>query len=251
MGLPIAKFGWQAPFPVLAVLGLVLLASIWKVIPRDRPAAVPVPALTSLGVVLRSIPALAGISVAMWSSAANEVVNLVFGVWLADSFHLQVAALAGASAVIGLAELGGEGLVATVTDRIGKARAVAIGLGANTAASLLLPIIGRTETGALIGLFLFYLSFEYLVVSQLPMMTEVVPTARATTVALNAIGFGLGRSGGALLSTFLYARLGFGAVTVAAVVFNIFALLALAEMQKKLSVLPRLLGWIRNLQNTR
>ncbi|MFH1186312.1 MAG: MFS transporter, partial [Chloroflexota bacterium] len=245
MGFLIARFGWQAPFPVLTLLGLGMLAVIWRLIPHDKPVTPPAPALSNLRTVLSSIPAVAGISIALWAGAANEVVNLVFGVWLADSFGLQIAALAGASAVIGLAELGGEGLVATVTDRIGKPRAVALGLAANILASALLPWIGRTEAGALVGLFLFYISFEYLVVSQLPMMTEVVPAARATTIALNWIGFGIGRSAGALLSTFVYATLGFGAVAAAAVLFNILALLALAEMQQKLTVMPRLLAWMR------
>lgn len=245
MGLLIARFGWQAPFPVLAILGLGMLAVIWRLIPPDGRKAKDAPVLSSVRSVMRSTPALAGISIALCASAANEVVNLVFGVWLADSFGMQIAALAGASAVIGVAELGGEGLVATITDRIGKPRAVALGLAANILASALLPWVGRTETGALVGLFLFYISFEYLVVSQIPMMTEVVPAARATTIALNSIGFGIGRSVGALLSTFVFARLGFGAVTVMAVFFNIAGLLALAEMQQKLNLMPRLLAWWR------
>ena len=172
------------------------------------------------------------------------MVTLVFGLWLTDSFGMKIAALAGASAVIGLAELGGEGLVATVTDRIGKPRAVALGLAANIGASALLPWIGRTEAGALAGLFLFYLSFEYLVVSQIPMMTEVVPAARATAIALNSIGFSIGRSAGALLSTLIYARLGFLPVTAMALVFNVLALLALAEMQQRVQILGRLLDWL-------
>ncbi len=244
MGFLIAHYGWSAPFPVLAGLGIFMLVVIWRLIPGDRPAMERGPLFPNLQAVLVSIPAWAGISIGLWASAANEMVNLIFGVWLADAFKLQIAALAGASAVIGIAELSGESLVATVTDRLGKPRAVAVGLGANIAASVLLPWIGRSEPGALVGLFLFYLSFEYLVVSQLPMMTEVVPAARATAIALNSVGFGLGRSLGALLSTFIYMRLGFPAVTVVAVVFDILALLSLAEMQQKINVLPRLLSWI-------
>ena len=76
------------------------------------------------------------------------------------------------------------------------------------------------------------------------MMTEVVPAARATTIALNAIGFAIGRSAGALLSTLIYARLGFLPVTAMAVVFNILALLALAEMQQRVHILGRLLAWL-------
>jgi DHA1 family inner membrane transport protein len=245
IGLLISRFGWQAPFPVLALLGLAMFVILWRAIPHDGPTKKAIPALSNLKTVLSSIPALAGISIALWSSAANEVVTLVFGVWLADSFGMQIAALAGASAVIGAAELSGEGLVATITDRIGKPNAVAAGLIANMAACALLPWIGRTEAGALAGLFLFYLSFEFMVVSQLPMMTEVVPAARATTGALNAIGFGIGRSIGALISTFVYTRLGFGVATVVALVFNLLALLALAEMEKRLDLVGRALRWLK------
>jgi predicted MFS family arabinose efflux permease len=145
--------------------------------------------------------------------------------------------------VIGFAELSGEGLVALVTDRIGKPRAILIGLAGNILASILLPFIGRTEIGALIGLFLFYISFEYMIVSQLPMMTEAVPQARATAMALNLIGFSVGRALGDLLSTFIYQRFGFLTVTLVAAMFNIFAVLALAEMQKKIVILPHILSW--------
>jgi predicted MFS family arabinose efflux permease len=174
-GLLIARFGWQAPFPVLAVLGLGMLVVLWRVIPHDGRGRKSAPALSNVRSVLRSIPALAGISIALWASAANEMITLVFGLWLTDSFGMKIAALAGASAVIGLAELGGEGLVATVTDRIGKPRAVALGLAANIGASAL--CLDRRTERAPAGLFLFYLSFEFLVVSQIP-DAEVVPAAR-------------------------------------------------------------------------
>ena len=250
MGLLIAHYGWSAPFPVLAALGVLMLVVVAKVIPRDAPAAgVPSP-LRNVREVLHSLPAVAGVLVGLWASAANEMVNLNFGVWLARSFGLQIAALAGASAVIGAAELGGEGLVATITDRLGKPRAVAVGLTGNIAASLLLPLIGRTELGALAGLFLFYITFEYLVVSQIPMMTEVVPSSRATAVALNAMGYGIGRSLGALISTFVYAHLGFPMVTVTAALFNVLALLSLAEMERRIAVLPRLIAFIRRVFGT-
>jgi DHA1 family inner membrane transport protein len=149
----------------------------------------------------------------------------LFGVWLEDSFHLQIAALAGASAVIGFSELGGEGLVALFADRLGKVRAAGIGLAANCLAALLLPLIGRTELGALTGLFLFYITFEFTLVSQIPLMTEVMPAARATTLSFNLAGHSLGRAGGALLAPVLYA-LGFSYATGAAVGVNLLGLAA-------------------------
>ncbi len=243
-GFLIARYGWSAPFPVFAILGIAMFFIVWWMIPGtdshyqpDRRSRI------HWRVILTSIPALACAFIALWSSAANEMVNIVFGVWLSDSFNLQIAALAGASSVIGLAELSGEGLVALVTDRIGKPRAVMIGLVGNMLASVLLPFIGRSEAGALAGLFLFYLSFEYMIVSQLPMVTEAAPQARATAMALNLIGFSVGRALGALLSTLIYQRFGFLTIALIAAMFNMLALLALFEMQRKALFLPRIAAW--------
>lgn len=250
MGWLIARFGWNAPFPLLAGLGLVMFAVVWWIVPRgDHPA----PTVTSgrnVRAVLTNLPALAGISIALWASAANELVNLIFGVWLEDSFGLKIAALAGASAVIGLSELSGEGLVALTTDRLGKPRALTLGLIGNILASLLLPIVGRTELGALVGLFLFYITFEYVLVSHIPLMTEVMPNARATLLSFNVTGHSLGRMIGALAATFVYERFGFFPVTLIAILFNVFALLALGELTQKIVILPRILAWFRRTESS-
>jgi predicted MFS family arabinose efflux permease len=245
MGLLIAGYGWNAPFPLLTGLGLVMFAVVWRMVPRTLHPHPKTDSVKNIRAVLTNIPALAGISIAMWASASNELVNLIFGVWLEDSFGLKIAALAGASAVIGLSELGGEGLVALTTDRLGKPRALALGLTGNILAALLLPIVGRTEAGALIGLFLFYITFEYVLVSHIPMMTEVMPEARATLLSFNLTGHSLGRVIGALLATFIYQRFGFFPVALTAILFNLFGLLALAELTQRLVILPRLLAWLR------
>ena len=245
IGYLIAAYGWNAPFPLLAGLGLGMFVVIWRMIPRiDHASRQPIIAsIKNVRAVLTNIPALAGISIALWASAANELVNLIFGVWLEDSFGLKIAALAGASAVIGLSELSGEGLVALTTDRLGKPRALVLGLTGNILAALLLPIVGRTEIGALVGLFLFYITFEYVLVSHIPLMTEILPSARATLLSFNVTGHSLGRMIGALLATFVYQKFGFLPVTLMAILFNMFALLALAELTQKVVILPRILAW--------
>jgi predicted MFS family arabinose efflux permease len=176
---------------------------------------------------------MAGISIAMWASTANELVTMVFGIWLEDSFGLKLAALAGASAVIGISELSGEGLVAFTTDRLGKPLALTIGLIGNALASILLPFIGQTQIGALIGLFLFYITFEYIMVSHIPLMTEIVPSARATILSLNVTGHSIGRALGSFLAVILYQQFGFVVVAFAAVIFNAAGFLALRKMQKE------------------
>jgi predicted MFS family arabinose efflux permease len=251
MGLLIAGYGWDEPFRWLALLGLVMFAVIWRMMPREETSHTTASLRTppqpdsakKIRAVLTHIPALAGVSIAVWASAANELVNLIFGVWLEDSFGLKIAALAGASAVIGLSELGGEGLVALTTDRLGKPRALMLGLTGNALASLLLPFIGQTELGALIGLFLFYITFEYVMVSHIPLMTEVMPEARATLLSFNLAGHSLGRMIGALLAAFIYKQFGFFPVALTAILFNVLALLALGELTERFTILPRLLVW--------
>jgi len=242
-GLLIARYGWNSPFLLLAVLGLVMFVVIWRMIPRDDPPKGTSASLKNVRAVLTNVPALAGISIALWASAGNELVNLIFGVWLEDSFGLRIAALAGASAVIGISELGGESLVALTTDQLGKPRALALGLTGNILASLLLPVVGRTEIGALVGLFLFYITFEYVLVSHIPLMTEVMPGARATLLSFNVTGHSLGRAIGALLATFIYQQFGFMPVTWIAILFNLFALLALGELTQKIAIIPHILAW--------
>jgi predicted MFS family arabinose efflux permease len=233
MGTLISRFGWSAPFPLLGFLGLVALVGVWKMIPAEDPHHVPSAGTWSnFRKVLNHRPALAAINIALWSSAANEIINLIFGVWLEDRFALKIAALSAASAVIGISELSGEGLVALFTDRLGKPRALAIGLCACALSAIALPLLGGSELGALAGLFFFYISFEFVMVSHVPLMTEVLPGARATVMSFNLTGHSLGRLIGALLATFVYQSFGFPVTAGVAVVFYLFGLLALWVMQK-------------------
>ena len=236
-GFLIGRFGWRSPFLALAGFGLAGLVVVRTVL-RLGPASAEGPAdavapghRASYAAVLRSPAALAGIAVILAVSMSNEIVNLVFGVWLEDSFGLKLAALGAAAAVIGAAEFGGEGLVVATVDRLGKTRALMIGLVGNTVAALVLPLAGRAAPGALAGLALFYLTFEYTVVSMLPVMSEILPRSRATLLAFYAASFSLGRAVGALVSPRLYG-LGFAAVALTAAGLNAVAFLFLLRLRR-------------------
>ena len=251
MGWLINRYGWTAPFPLLAGLGVGIIAIVWRMIPyEDAHHTSTSDSPGRYRAVLTNIPALAGISIALWASASNELVNLIFGVWLEDSFGLKIAALAGASAVIGLSELSGEGLVALTTDRLGKPRALMLGVAGNAVSAVFLPILGTTQIGALVGLFFYYITFEYIMVSHIPLMTELVPEARATMLSFNLTGHSLGRAIGALLSTFIYQRFGFIPIVIVSIVFSMFALLALGELTQKVVILPRILALFRRAESS-
>ena len=225
-GWLISRGTWYSPFWTLGLLGLLAFGYLALTLTDSaRPVHHEQGIFGNLRAIFTSPSVVTAVSIGIFVSAANEVVNVMFGVWLEDSFRLQIAALAGASAIIGLSELGGEGLVALFVDRVGKVRAVGIGILGNCAAAILLPILGRTATSALVGLFLFYITFEFTIVSIIPLMTEVMPSARATTLSFAGAGNLIGRATGALLAPVLYVP-GFSFLTGAAVVFNLLGLAA-------------------------
>jgi len=233
VGLMIAAWGWQSPFPILAGLALLGGVWLWRSLPADRPSKSLQPSLIAgFKTILVRRSALAVLGVSLLMAAGNEVVSIVYGLWFESSFALSVAALGAASAVIGLAELSGEGLVAGLADRIGKKRSVAIGLLLTAMASLALPVLGTTLPGALLGLFFLYLFFEFTIVSSLPLMIEQTPSALSTLMATNIAAFSLGRMFGALSGGPLFA-IGLGANGVAGAILNLLALLLLLALVRE------------------
>jgi len=231
VGWVIASLDWLAPFPLLGILILLAALLLAFELPRDLPRTSQAPSLWSnFGIILRSRPALAAMGLTVFSCIANEFINLTFGVWMEDSFGLQLVALGGTAAVLGAAELSGEGLVAFITDRLGKRRAIFIGLVVNCLAVVSLPVLGTSLVGAVFGLFMFYISFEFLIVSSIPLMTEVLPNARATMMAGFFTAASVGRAFTGWIALDIYA-LGFPATVAATVAFNLLAILSIRGLR--------------------
>src|SRR5690606_27348220 len=109
-----------------------------------------------------------------------------------------------------------------LTDRLGKRRAIVIGLLGNCLAVIALPLMAGSLLGAQIALFLFYISFEFYIVSSLPLMTEVMPQARTTMMAGFFTSASVSRALASLVVPSLFG-LGFGLVVGATVLANLLA----------------------------
>ena len=227
VGFLLDRFGLLSPFLLLTVLSVLSFLAILLLIPPDPlPQGNKQSILVNFGLVSRSGTALAGLGVMLLICTANQLVNVVFGVWLNQSFGLQIAALGGASALIGIAELLGEGGVSAVDDRIGTRSAVAYGLAGSVLSSVILPLVGSSTAGAYLGLFAFYLTFEFTIVSLIPLMTGVLPEARGTVMALSIASANLGRGLGSWIAAPIFAG-GFWRNALAAAVVNLLAILVL------------------------
>ncbi|RLC96427.1 MAG: hypothetical protein DRI46_13870, partial [Chloroflexi bacterium] len=105
-------------------------------------------------------------------------------------------------------------------------KAVSIGLIGSVLSSAILPLLGSSAWGAYLGLFLFYLTFEFTIVSMLPMMTGVLPAARGTLMSINIASANLGRGLGSLIAAPIFLG-GFWMNALAAAIVNLLAILVL------------------------
>ena len=211
-GFLIERFGWRAPWAALFGLGLLSLAitRIWLPAgrrPQGRTERRRVIAmlLTTWRDLLRRRRVVVLLLISLLMTTAVEAPFIVYGAWLETDFGLSLSTLGLASIVVGLAELGGEFGTALLTDRLGKRRSVLLGLAGLTASLLLLPALAWLGlVAALGGVVLVTLSFEFAIVSLLPLVTELVPEARASLLSLNMTAFSLGRILGAVMGGWLW-----------------------------------------------
>jgi len=131
--------------------------------------------------------------------AANDNLFVVYGIWLESAFGLSIVVLGAATTVIGLAELLGEGLTASIADRLGLKRAIAAGSILSALSYILLPLVGHTLPLALMGLFITFLTFEFTIVTAISLFTEILPHARATMMSSSVAAISIGRAIGALV----------------------------------------------------
>ena len=236
IGIPLVRFGietysWVTPFLVFMVIGAVLLVlSIWLVPSGRVVQSQSVAPWRNLSLVFRSWPAVAGLLAGVLFTSANETINLIFGVWIEQQFGLDFNALTAASIVIGVSEFGGEIMTSIWLDSVGKRRMIWIFLGLNCLAAVLLPFAGGKLGWAMAGLGFFYITFEIVLVSAMTLMTEVLPSARATMLAATIGGFSLGRMLGDLFAPSLFG-VGFWASCLAAIVLNAVAGVLLTQVK--------------------
>lgn len=203
IGLLIDRFGWRSPFFAFAVAGLFGLLALMLTIDRHHPKSRHVQSPNNMWAawcrVLRRREAIGALGFGFFISVANDNLFVVYGVWLEQSYSLSIVALGLGTGMIGLAEFIGEFMTAALADRIGLKLAVGGGLIATMIAYLLLPFAGMNLSGALVGLFIVFLVFEFTMVCFLSLSTELIPAQRATMMSILLAAAGIGRVAGALI----------------------------------------------------
>ena len=203
LALVIDRFGWRSPFFLMGVLALMGILALMVLIPRTVRQPARSRSKNSLKQawqrVLREKTARGALLFIFLVSAANDNLFVVYGAWLENSFGLSIVALGLGTGTIGLAELLGETMTATLADRIGLKRSVVTGSAICIIFYLVLPFVGLTIPMAFTSLFLIFAVFEFMIVTSVSMVTELLPESRATMMATYMGAAGLGRVVGALI----------------------------------------------------
>jgi predicted MFS family arabinose efflux permease len=221
LGVPAAgflaeRFGWRAPWAALIVPGLLGAWLTHAGLPPGRPSSSQPSSrsfASSLVARWRDLARQRRVVVLLLSSlllmASLEVPFIVYGAWLETAFGLSLSSLGLASIAVGLAEATAEVGTTLFTDRLGKKRSVILGLMGLAASLLFLPGLARLGlVAAMAGVVLMMLTFEFSIVSLLPLATEVAPEARASLLSLNVMAMSLGRIMGAIGGGWLWEQAG-------------------------------------------
>ena len=229
VGWLIAQKGWQSPFLWMALLAGGTAVILFVVLPPTQATSIRTTRLRDLPQTVRQHPVIwAAIAYVLLSAAANEIFFIVYGDWMEAGFNLPLTGLGLAAGVVGGAEILGEGAVGLLVDRFGKRFTVAAGLLCVLMYGLI-PSTSGTLTTALISLFFLFLGFEMMIVGAIPLLTELVPGARATVMSVVGAASSLGRALGTVIGPFLWKRGGLAMNAGAAAVLTVIAVFIVAR----------------------
>lgn len=204
LGVLMDRWGWQAPFFIIGWGGLGCMLLMARLIPKTGMRKIghggPAGFVSALKTLVGERASLGGMVFVFCVSMASDNLFVVYGIWLEKGFGLSLLAIGFATTVIGTAELLGEGLIATLSDRLGLRRSVILGGALSGVCYAVLPVMDISLPFALTGLFLVFLMGEFTIVGSISFCTEILPEARGTMMAGYFTAASLGRVIGALMS---------------------------------------------------
>ena len=163
-------------------------------------------------------------------SAQNLFVT--FGAWLEDEFHFGAARLAVAGFSLGLVELVASVSSSRQTDKWGKERSIALGALLVIPGGIFLCLGSNNLIIGLVGVFIYFLGFEFSVVSLLPLATSLVPNSPGTGLGW-VLGAGtLGRAVMAIVATHLFESFGVKGPALMGALFGLLGALTITNYRR-------------------
>jgi predicted MFS family arabinose efflux permease len=140
--------------------------------------------------------------------AASQCVFITFGAWLVDRYDFSAAQLSAVTFGLGFCELFASTSSARKADRWGKEVSTAIGAALMVPSGIAVALGHHVLWVGLPFVIVAIASFEFAVVSALPLGTQLVPGSPARGVGLMFAAGTFGRASMSLLATRVYTHFG-------------------------------------------
>jgi predicted MFS family arabinose efflux permease len=209
LGLLTAATNWRVAFLAAGIGASIATVVLWSRLPVEPPHEHHHQDRVGLMPLVRAhAPAFVAFGLLMTSS---NCLFVTFGAWLGDAFGFSTVAVAVTSVLLGLGELGATVAAVRFTDTLGKRRAIQLGAIAMVPCGIGLAFVGHHTVIGLVLLTAYFMAFEFAIISGIPLISELEPSAPASSIGVS-VGFGtVGRGAAAIISTRLYTHYGFGA----------------------------------------
>lgn len=212
-GLLIARWGWDSPYRLLLILGIVLFAATFRLPDapsgaKTNPGSSALPGSDSPPAATPPRRIWLALAVTFCILFGNENVMIVYGAWMESRFGLNVQSLGLFSTLLGLTEFSAEISVALLVDRLGKRRGLFLGITGTALGYLLLSFAADSLVSALASLMVMAYFFEFSVVSSFPYISQLAPAERGKWLAANYSLLVAGRVLGAVVGPALWEHFG-------------------------------------------
>lgn len=224
IALLIDTFGWRGPFVAVAGASLVGAAFVGAMEDGEeyqrRPMAKANKAsLTSDAWII--------IGAASAIALAGLTTIVVVGTWLDSTLGVSTGGIGLVAMSFGVAELTASSGSSAFADRLGKRRTMQSSVAFMLVGLAVIAITGTSLAIGVVGLIVFFLGFEYSIVTSFSLVSEAMPQIRGRVLGIGNAVSTVSRGVGVASSGFLYDRFEIGGpVTVSVVAATLsFALL--------------------------
>ena len=225
VALLIGWFGWRGPFVAFAVASMVVAFVVLgskdaTELPVEREGSAPERRLTVDAWIVIAASAAIGF--------AGLTTVVIAGTWLDNDLGVSTGGIGLVAMAFGAAELIASSSSALVADRAGPNRSARLALLTAIVGSAVMSQAGGSLAVGAVGLVLFFLGFEFAIVTSFSLVSEAMPSARGKTLAANnAIGT-LSRGAASVLTGVLYESFGIAGPATASAVASAAAVVLLS-----------------------
>lgn len=246
-GVLMENFGWAVPFVLMAGIAVVFAIALGFILPKEGEKRFGIDATVShemqenkaekgsyfhrLSLVLKDKNALAALLTGSLLMGGNWFCQTMYGGWLEDNFDQGLSEIGFISAAFGLAVFVGSLLCLTLTDKLGKTKAMKLGAIVTICGGVIAAFTNQKSLiiGS-IGLFLYFAFVEFATEACISLCTDVRAEIRGTVIGSSFGALAIGSTIGTGVSPVLYTKFGYTPCIIVGTVIIAIALLVIAKV---------------------